>query len=197
MHRTAPALALTLIIVALGACTSTTTTGSGTTLSEGTVDLLHDGRQAAKALAAIERAVGSSPARVVEVDFYPEYLIVEAQDPAVLDHIDRYEWRDGEVAPSAPVELSGPQEAVTASLFPTSAVRWTRLAAMVADAERAALHNTPLRIEEPHANYVFVERSTSPADDGRVLVRIYLEGPRRSGSVEMTATGDIRSVNVS
>jgi len=68
---------------------------------------------------------------------------------------------------------------------------------VVRDAERAALHNTPLRIEEPRAQYVIAERSTSSADDGRVLLRIYINGPRRSGYVETTATGEIRTVNVS
>ena len=187
------------LVLLLAACTSTTTTGSGTggSAPDGPVDLLHRRGAAAESIAAIERVVGASPARVTDVTVYPEYLIVEAQDPDIPDHIDRYQWRDGDVPTPEAVQLSGPQEDVDASLFPTSAVRWKRLAAMVADAERAALHNEPLRIESPRAGYVIVDRSTSPDDDGKVLVRIYITGPRRSGYVEMTTTGDIRSVNVS
>lgn len=195
MRRTA-VMAGVALLVGLGACTATTT---GTTTSDGDqpVGILHDRGRAARAVAAIEHAVGASPARVGEVDIYPEYLILEAQDPSVPEHIDRYEWRDGEVPPPTPVQLSGPQEDVEASLFPTSTLQWKRLSSMVADAERAALHNAPLRIEDPRAQYVIVERSTSSSDDGRVLVRIYVTGPRRSGYVEMTAGGEIRSVNVS
>jgi hypothetical protein len=187
---------VTALLVSLVACT-TTTTDTTTPGEDFSVDLLHDRNLAAQAVTAIEQAVGASPARVGEVDIYPEYLIAEAQDPAIPDHIDRYEWRDGDVPPPEPVQLSGPQEDVEASLFPTSAVNWRQLSSMVADAERAALHNKPLRIEQPRAQYAIVERSTSSEDDGRVLVRIYINGPRRSGSVEMTASGEIRSVNVS
>lgn len=198
MARTSIA-AVTLVVVLAGtACTSTTTTGSGpgTTDPAEPVDLLHDRGAAARAVTAIERVVGASPARVAEVDVYAEYLITEAQDPAIPDHIDRYEWRADDVPAPEPVQLSGPQEDVEASLFPTSVIRWERLAAMVKAAERAALDNQPLRIESPRASYVTVERSTSSDDDGTVLVHVYISGPRRSGSVEMTTTGVIRTVTV-
>jgi hypothetical protein len=196
MRRGARLAAVLALLVALAACTTTTTDSTTDTTSAIPNDLLHDRGRAATAITAIEEAVGATPARVTEADIYPEYLITEAQDPAILDHIDRYEWRDGDVAPPTPVQLSGPQEEVDASLFPTSAVRWTALPSMVANAERAAFHNKPLRIEEPRASYVTVDRSTSATDDGRVLIRIYISGPRRSGYVEMDATGEIRSVNV-
>ena len=195
MRRTAVLAGVIALLVGLGACTTTT---SDTTTSEGErpVDLLHDRGRAARAIAAIEQAVGAAPARVSDVTVYPEYLVTEAQDPAIPDHIDRYEWRDDVVPPPEPVSLSGPQEEVEASLFPTSTVRWAGLSSMVRAAERATLHNTPLRIEAPVAQYVSIDRSSSSADDGRVLVRIYVTGPRRSGYVEMTAGGEIRSVNV-
>ena len=48
----------------------------------------------------LARKLGASPARASEVDVYPEYLDVEAQDPNNAEHIDDYEWRDGEVGPS-------------------------------------------------------------------------------------------------
>ncbi|HEU5302289.1 MAG TPA: hypothetical protein VFW06_08635 [Acidimicrobiia bacterium] len=192
---------LTVALALVGAaCTSTTTSGSGTSGGgsgrDAPVDLLHQRGAAADAISAIERAVGASPARVTDVDIYPEYVFAEAQDPGVLDHIDRYQWRDDDVPTPEPVQLSGPQEDVEASLFPTSSVRWQRLATMVEEAERAALRNEPLRIESPRASYVTVDRSMSSDDDGTVVVRVYISGPRRSGYVEMTATGTIRAVNV-
>ncbi|MCJ7670611.1 MAG: hypothetical protein MUP67_01015 [Acidimicrobiia bacterium] len=196
MRRVASIAGVALLLVGLGACTTTTTSGTTDSTSAIPNDLLHDRGRAATAIEGIEGAVGATPARVTEVDVYPEYLITEVQDPAIPDHIDRYEWRDGEVPTPEPVSLSGPQEDVEASLFPTSAVNWRQLPSMVADAERAALHNKPLRIEQPRASYVTVDRSTSPTDDGRVLIRIYISGPRRSGYVEMDASGAIRSVNV-
>ncbi len=186
-----------LVALSLAACTTTTTTDTTDTTSGLPRDLLHDPGRAGRAMAAIERAVGASPAQVTDVDVYPEYLDVKAQDPTNAEHIDEYEWRDGEVGPPTPVQLSGPQEEVDASLFPTSVVQWKRLPDLVRAAEQAALHNSPLRIEQPQAQYALTERSTSPDDDGRVLIRIYINGPRRSGYVEMAANGDIRTVNVS
>jgi len=197
MRRTAVLAGVITLLVGLGACTTTTTSGTTGPESDPPVDLLHDRGRAARAIAAIEQAVGAAPARVSDVTVYPEYLITAAQDPAIPDHLDRYTWRDDVVPPPEPVSLSGPQEDVEASLFPTSTVRWAELSSIVRAAERATLHNSPLRIEEPAAQYVSVGRSTSSADDGRVLMRIYITGPRRSGSVELTAGGEIRSVNVS
>ena len=198
----APRWALLALALMLGgaACTSTTTTGSGGDAGGGgtdaPIDLLHQRGVAAEAVSAIERVVGASPANVTDVTVYPEYLITEAQDPDIPDHIDRYEWRAHDVPTPEPVQLSGPQEDVDASLFPLSAVAWRRLTAMVDAAERATLHNEPLRIESPRASYVSIDRSTSSEDDGKVIVRIYISGPRRSGSVEMDATGTIRLITV-
>jgi hypothetical protein len=188
---------LVALSLALAACTTTTSTDTTDTTSALPQDLLHDPGRAGHAMVAIERAVGAAPAQATDVDVYPEYLDVKAQDPTNAEHIDEYEWRDGAVGPPTPVQLSGPQEEVDASLFPTSVVDWKRLPALVRAAEQAALHNTPLRIEQPQAQYVLTERSTSSDDDGRVLIRIYINGPRRSGYVEMAANGDIRTVNVS
>lgn len=195
--RVSVMILVTTLGAALAGCTTTTTDGTTDSTSALPNDLLHTPGLAGRAMAAIEREVGASPAHVSDVDVYGEYLDVKAQDPTNLEHIDEYEWRDGEVGPSEPVQLSGPQEDVDASLFPTSAVNWKRLPEMVRAAEQAVLHNAPLRIEQPRAQYALTERSTSSTDDGRVLIRIYISGPRRSGYVELASNGDIRTVNVS
>ena len=122
---------------------------------------------------------------------------VKAQDPQIAEHIDEYEWRDDTVTGPEAVHLSGPQEEVDASLFPTTAVRWSQVPRFVRDVETRARHARPTRIEDARASYLIVDRSTSPDDDGRVEIRIYLDGPRRSGSAELTASGDIVSLSVS
>lgn len=185
-------------VVALGACSVTTTSSGGeeSHLDDGPADLLHERGAAARAITAIEEKVGVSPARASEVLIYPEYLDVEAQDPAIPEHIDEYEWRDGTVAPPTAVALSGPQEDVEASLFPTSAVRWRDIPEIVQEVEARARRAQPLRIEEATASYLFVERSTSSDDDGRVEIRIYLGGPRRSGYADLTASGDLITLTV-
>jgi len=196
MRRTS--VVLVVLLLGTAACTvESSGTSQSSDTNDDTIDLLHDRDAAARALRAIERRVGASPAQLTGADVYGEYVIVEAQDPGTPDHIDRYTWRDGNVEPPEPVHLSGPQEAVDASLFPSAALRWGDLAAFVRKAEQRALHAEPVRIEQAKANYVDIARSTSSDDDGRVIVRVSIEGPRRSGYVEMTTSGDVRSVEVS
>ena len=183
----------------LAACTTSTTDTStdSTTTSTLAVNLLVQQRYVPRAIADIVDAVGTEVVQFREVDVYPEYVIVELQDPNIPDHIDQYEWRGGSVEPPEPVQLSGPQEAIEAELFPSTAFDWRTLATRAREAEAAAETATPLRIEDPQAQYVFVERSTSSELDGRLVLRIYITGPRRAGNVEMTSSGEILSVNVS
>jgi hypothetical protein len=192
-------LLITVAVLALGACTTTTTTEQPQDPTQTTsalpVDLLHDPGAARKAIAAIEDKVGVETAQVAEIDVYGEYLVVEVQDPEIPEHLDQYTWRDGVVEPASPVHLSGPQEEVDASLFPTTAIDLTRLAAFVKTAEDELEHAEPIRIEQARASYLFIERSSSL--DGRVTIRISIEGPRRSGSVEMTSSGEILEATVS
>lgn len=194
-----PIIAVAVALTFVAACTTSTSTSTGTDPSETQLptDLLHQPGAALKAIDGITEAVGADPARVGEVDIYGEYMIVEAQDPAIPEHIDSYTWRGGAVEPPTPVMLTGPQEEVEAALFSTSAVRWQDVPEFVRAAEHATETATPIRIEEARATYLFVERSTSTDLDGRVVIRIAVSGPRRSGSVEMTASGDILNVSVS
>jgi hypothetical protein len=198
--RTLTALAFAALgAILLAACTVSTTGSDSqtTTPDERPVDLLHERGRAAAAIAAIEKQVGAAPAQTTQILLYPEYMDVKAQDPAIPEHIDEYEWRDGSVSGPEPVHLSGPQEETDASLFPTSVVRWRDLPTIVSNVETRARHARPTRIEDARASYVIVERSTSSADDGRVEISIYLDGPRRSGRAELTASGDIITLDVS
>ena len=186
-----------LLVAALAACTTTTTTSSDIDEPEIDQDLLREPGLAARAVTALGRSIGSENPKASDATVYPEYFLVEAQNPTNLEHIDRYEWRDGEVGVPTPVHLSGPQEDVEASLYPLRSVHWEDLPAMVKDAERAAEGATPIGIEDARAGYVIVDRTTVSDGDSQVIVRIYLEGPRRSGYAELTSTGEIISVNVS
>ncbi|MSO79969.1 MAG: hypothetical protein EXQ79_10270 [Acidimicrobiia bacterium] len=186
-----------LALLALTACTTTTSTDTIPTPDNTDIpaDLLHTPGAAQRALEDIERRVGLSPAQVTDITIYAEYMIVEAQDPNVLDHIDTYTWRDDEVSAPEPVHLSGPQEDVDASLYPTTAVDLARLPDIVRTAERELETARPIRIEEAVATYLYIERSTSL--DGRVVIRLSISGPRRSGNVETTSSGEILNATVS
>ena len=192
-----PFAALVLGVVVVSGCSVSTTTDSQQTIEDRPTDLLHDHRAATRAVAAIEQQVGAAPARTREVLIYPEYMNVEAQDPEIPEHIDEYEWRADSVSGPEPVHLSGPQEEVDASLFPTTAVRWADIPDIVRDVEARARRARPTRIEDATASYLIVRRSTSSEDDGRVEIAVYLNGPRRSGNAELTASGDLITLTVS
>lgn len=177
------------------ACTTVSDPSTTSDTERPAVDLLHDRNALRRAITAIEEKVGATPAHVSEIDVYPEYVIVDAQDPEIPEHIDRYEWRDNSVEPPEPVHLSGPQEDVDASLFPTSAVDMARIPSFVRAAEQRLEHAEPIRVEDASVSYLSIERSTSL--DGRVTIRMSVEGPRRSGSVETATSGEILDASVS
>ena len=189
------AFLLALVVVGLAACTTTPPDTVPTPEDDRPVDLLHDRGAARRALEAIEERVGASPAHVSDITIYPEYMIVEAQDPDVLDHIDTYTWRDKKVDAPEPVHLSGSQEDVDASLYPTTAVNLSQLPTIVDRAERELGTARPVRVEQARATYLYVDRSSSL--DGRVTIHLSIDGPRRSGYVETTASGEILSATVS
>jgi hypothetical protein len=193
------ALVLAACSVESSSSTSPTSTGSGddSHLDDGPGDLLRTPRAAQRAIDAIDEAVGAETAKVSEILIYPEFLDADAQDPEAPDHIDEYEYRDGEVGPPEAVHLSGPQEDIDASLFPTTAVDWRDVPEWVRAVEQQARSASPTPIEEARASYLIVRRSTSPDDDGRVELAMYIDGPRRSGMAELTATGEIVSLTVS
>jgi hypothetical protein len=187
---------IAVTVLALAACTTTTSTNPDTIeLPDLPLDLLHDAGAARQALAAIEERVGATPAQVSDITIYPEYMIVEAQDPDIVDHIDSYTWRDDEVDVPEPVHLSGPQEEVDASLYPTTAVNLRELPDIVRAAERELEHASPIRIEEARVTYLYIQRDTSL--DGRVVIRMSISGPRRSGNVVVTASGEFLEATVS
>ena len=190
------ALALGVLALVAVACTTSVENPSSTQDSTGvTGNLLHDPGVLAAAMHAIERRVGAEPARITDASVYGEYVIVEAQDPDVPDHIDRYTWRDGEVTGPEPVHLSGTQEDIESALYPTSSVSWRDIPGLVRKAERHLERAVPPRIEEPEASYVVVERSSTL--DGRVTIRVSVDGPRRSGWAELTPAGEILNATVS
>jgi hypothetical protein len=201
MQRTSRILgALLCGALVLGGCSVESSTssdpGSETHLDDGSGDLLRGPGAATKAVDAIAKAVGASPMKVREVLVYPEFLDAEAQDPALPDHLDEYTYRDGEVGPPEAVLLSGPQAEVDAALFPTTAVDWDDLPTIVRRVEKAARTAKPTPIEDARVNYVIANRSSDPADDGRVELAVYIGGPRRNGYAQVTPTGEIVELRV-
>ena len=185
------------LVLLLAACTTTTTSTNPATdaIEDIPVDLLHDRFAAKLAVDDIEKQLGVETAMVRTMSVYETYLIMEVQDPENPEHIDSYTWRDGSVDPPEPVHLSGPQEDVEAELYPTSAINLGQLSHIVKTGERRLERATPIRVEQADATYLYIERSSSL--DGRVTIRISIDGPRRSGYVETSGSGAILSATVS
>lgn len=136
-----------------------------------------------------ETAIGASPARLLTLTIYPDYAFAEAQDPANALHVDRYPFRDGVVGAREPVTLVGDGD-LEANLFSTTDVDWTFLERAIAEAPSQAPS-----VEEGAVSHVIVSRSVF-TDDLAVTVRVYVTGPRGSGYVEYTATGELIRVVV-
>ena len=98
-------------------------------------------------------------------------------------------------SPRTPVHLSGPQEDTEALLFPTTGLDFDDLPDFVRDAEDRLQRARPTPIEDALASYLSIERSSSL--DGRITIRIYISGPRRSGNVEVTTSGEVIAESVS
>ena len=124
---------------------------------------------------------------VSDFNVYDTYIIFEAQDPTKPENFDTYTWRDGQLGPSEPVNVSGyTQEELEADLFDVTEVAWIRVPELV----QAALDGTML--EGGTVTAVFADRAY---EEGMpVHISISVSGDRRSGSLEATADGTIIEV---
>ena len=175
------AVAIALIIVRCGggggedgastedAGPTTTTPADGYLAGDGPVE----------AMATFQAALGEG-LKIREVGFYPEYVIIEAQDPAKPQNIDRYTLRAGAIGDPEPVHLSA-SDIVEVQVFRVREVDW----AVVSDvAARAAQR---LRIEDGRPTYAYVEKNA----EKELRLNVSVDSPRRSGSVEADLDGNI------
>ena len=144
------------------------------------ISQLLDGGPAAT-VAALDAGIPGDPTNFVEIVLYPGYAFGTAQDPVQLDHIDRYQWQDGVLGAPSP-QTNDPD--ATSKAFTIDAVNWTVIAALAADAPRAAA------VEQGEVTHIFITRDVfNEAHD--VVVRIYITGPRGSAFIEATPDGTV------
>lgn len=123
----------------------------------------------------------------VELVLYRDYAILQAQDPAAPTHLDRYLFRDGEVADPDPVRLSGGED-FTPELFSLDEIPVDQLPAMAAQALDV------YELEREEVTHVIIGRFL-PFDD-RVSVRVYVSDPERGGGgyARFTTAGELVDV---
>ena len=131
------------------------------------------------AMATFRAALGDG-LKIREAAFYPDYVIIEAQDRAKPQNIDRYTLRDGSIGAPEPVHVSA-SEIIEVQVYRVRDVDW----AVVSDvAGRAAAR---LRIEDGRPTYAYVEKN----DERELRLNVSVSSARRSGAVEADLQGRI------
>ena len=154
----------------------------GTGIVLGSANLLDSG--IAGALDAWRDAIGPSIS-AVDVSIYPDYALLEARDPEVPRHVDRWHYeRDGDLLDPDPVSLTDDQEAeLELRAFPLDSVSWDRLPDLVDQAVAST------DVEDPTSVYVVVNRDRPTTE--AVRMRIYVSGERSSGWLLADARGNV------
>jgi len=146
-----------------------------------TVRTLFEGPAPAAVVAAFERSIGGAPTRFTEILIYSDYAFASAQDPAIPTHVDEYGWRQARVGAPSP---EANREDLESELFGAADVDWSAVGRLTAQAPSL------LSVEEGRISHVIVGRSSFAADRA-VTVRVYVSGPRDSGYLEASATGEV------
>ena len=177
---------VTVVTTAAPASTATSVapTSEAPTTVPAPVDLF-TGDQIQPIIDEVAVAVGADPFQTWQVVVYPEYMFVQAQDPAIPANIDEYQWR-GTLSEPTPVRLTGTED-FDAGLYPSDEVDWSAIPALVEQAVAT------LGIEEGAATHVIVQRPLPFSPDTRM--RVFVTGPRGDGYVDADASGTIYSVN--
>lgn len=122
------------------------------------------------------------PVRMLELVVYPEYAIADIQNPNKKLEADQYKLRNGVVDDGSPLKFTGrqPTEADLArTTFALEEVDFTQVPKIAKDAVVA------LGFEDAKTTHMILERRSG----GQVRWRVYVNSPRRSGSVEFDLKG--------
>ncbi|HEY6560340.1 MAG TPA: hypothetical protein VI072_23815 [Polyangiaceae bacterium] len=151
-----------------------------------TQENLFEGRAAVDLMGKFSQHLGGKPVRATQVVLYPEYALVQAQDPAKPTHIDRYMYRNGAISEPDPVNVQSLRGKLDDNLVSMDEVALDKLPELIA----ATLRD--LAYEEGKVSHVIVE-SNRPFSK-HVVIRVYVSGPRESGRIDYTAAGKVLRV---
>lgn len=121
------------------------------------------------------------PTQYTELDFFTDFAIATAQNPAKPDHLDSYTWRMGHITGPEPEQNDAD---APSKVFTAADVDWAAISAV---ADTAA---SVLQVEQGAVAYVLVSRD-SFTEGAPVIVRIYVTGPRGSRYMEVAADGTV------
>mgnify|MGYP001198524336 CR=1 FL=1 len=123
-----------------------------------------------------------NPARALELLVYPDWSKTQLQDPNKKLNVDEFTYRGGTVSDGAPVKFIGkqPTEAdIQRQSFDLTTIDFTQVPKMVADAP------VQLKYEDAKVTHMILKHNMQ----GKLHWRVYVNSPRRSGSVEYDTKG--------
>jgi hypothetical protein len=143
----------------------------------------------ATSLAKLYKAKVGGETRVLEMLIYPEYGHAQIVDPKKPDQGDQYDIRNDVVEDPGPLKFTGKQptkEDLKFSSFDIDEVDYTAVPKIVKDAI------VQLKYEDAKTTHIMLKRPLPFNKD--IRFRVYVNSPRRSGSVEYDAKGKMLKV---
>jgi hypothetical protein len=147
---------------------------------------LFEGRAAVDLVGKFSQHLGGKPVRATQLVLYPQYAMLQAQDPVKPTHIDRYMYRNGVISDPDPVNIQSLRGKLDDHLVSLDEVALDKLPELIA----ATLRD--LAYEEAKVSHVIVENNRPFTKHN--VIRVYASGPRESGRIDYTAAGKVLRV---
>lgn len=193
MRATLASLAAIAAVTLLGGCSTdpdseetSASTGTPTaeeeTATEETAFSLEeaDAEDIDRALTALVEEVGEEPAQITELNISNSAVGIYAVDPSAPDELNAWEYRNGSVGPSSPVDYGGDTEALSQNLFSTADVSASAIESALAEAPEAG------EIEDGGIDGLTM---VWMGPDLGVVMQISVSGERESGLVRFEPDG--------
>ncbi|MFJ9846855.1 hypothetical protein ACIRYZ_41770 [Kitasatospora sp. NPDC101155] len=144
-----------------------------------------------QALQALAKKVGASPMKVLKIDVFPDFVSVEAADPAKPTEVNKFTYRDGGVMEPQPVKLSttgsdDPGAVLKENLFDSTEVKPEALAKVLAGAAAAS------KVEGGKAGGAIIQRNLPFSSTIQIIVNV--DGTRANKQVRATLDGKITEI---
>ncbi|AFR08120.1 hypothetical protein [Nocardiopsis alba] len=133
-----------------------------------------------RALTALVEEVGEEPAQITELNISNSAVGIYAVDPSAPDELNAWEYRDGSVGPSNPVDYGGDTEALSQNLFSTADVSASVIENALSEAPETG------EIEDGEVDGLTM---VWMGPDLGVVMQISVSGERESGLVRFEPDG--------
>lgn len=137
------------------------------------------------AMSALVQEVGEDPAQITDFNLSSSTVMIYAVDPAAPEELNSWEYRNGAVGASTPVDYGGDVEALQQNLFSTADLSSTAIASALAEAPAAT------EIEDGEVDGATAVRMGPEFD---VILQVSVTGERDSKLVRFDLDGNLLEV---